>query len=204
MADQFKILAQVLPSTTNETPAYIVPTAVKEDVGDVEVVPRALFSISQVLVTSIIVCNVTDAADKFSVRLKGGTTFSATCATTGTDSEKTVTTADTSRITSGLIISDGVLNDAVIADGTLVDGAPTSDTQFEMTINAVTADPTAVLYFMTNADNSKEYLFFETAIAANSTQVLSLGLVLESGNMIEVKSDTASRLAFTIMGIEVT
>ena len=201
MADQFKILAQVLPATTNDTWAYIVPTAVKEDVGDVEVVPRALFSISQVLVTSIIVCNLTDAADKFSVRLKGGTTFTET-GTTYTGSDKTVDNTDTSRITSGLLISDGPLNNAVIAAGTLVDTI-TSTTEFEMTINAVTAG-TQVLYFMSNVDNDKEYLFYDTAIAANATQVLSLGLVLSSGNVIEVKSDTADTLAFTIMGIEVT
>lgn len=202
MADQFKILAQVYPANTNETPAYIVPTAVKVDVGDVEVVPRSLFSIAQVLVTSIIVCNVTGSADKFRIRLKGGTTFSATCDVTS--GVKPVDTTDTSRITSGLIISDGVLNDTVIADGTLVDGAPTSDTRFAMDTNAVSTNASAVLYFMTNADDNKEYLFYDTAIAANATQVLSLGLVLSSGNMIEVKSDTAPTLAFTIMGIEVT
>ena len=201
MADQFKILAQVLPATTNDTWAYIVPTAVKEDVGDVEVVPRALFSISQVLVTSIIVCNLTTSADKFSVRLKGGTTFTET-GTTYTGSDKTVDNTDTSRITSGLLISDGPLNNAVIAAGTLVDTI-TSTTEFEMTINAVTAG-TQVLYFMSNVDNDKEYLFYDTAIAANATQVLSLGLVLSSGNVIEVKSNTAPTLAFTIMGIEVT
>ena len=200
MADQFKILAQVLPATTNDTWAYIVPTAVKEDVGDVEVVPRALFSISQVLVTSIIVCNLTTSADKFSVRLKGGTTFTETGTTT---SGKTVEDTDTSRITDGLLISDGPLNNAVITAGTLVDGAPTSTTEFEMDKVAAGVG-TQVLYFMSNVDNNKEYLFYDTAIAANATQVLSLGLVLSSGNVIEVKSNTAPTLAFTIMGIEVT
>ena len=200
MADQFKILAQVLPATTNDTWAYIVPTAVKEDVGDVEVVPRALFSISQVLVTSIIVCNLTTSADKFSVRLKGGTTFTETGTTT---SGKTVEDTDTSRITDGLLISDGPLNNAVITAGTLVDGAPTSTTEFEMDKVAAGVG-TQVLYFMSNVDNNKEYLFYDTAIAANATQVLSLGLVLSSGNVIEVKSNTAPTLSFTIMGIEVT
>ena len=200
MADQFKILAQVLPATTNDTWAYIVPTAVKEDVGDVEVVPRALFSISQVLVTSIIVCNLTDAADKFSVRLKGGTTFTETGTTT---SGKTVEDTDTSRITDGLLISDGPLNNAVITAGTLVDVARTSTTEFEMDKVAAGVG-TQVLYFMSNVDNNKEYLFYDTAIAANATQVLSLGLVLSSGNVIEVKSNTAPTLSFTIMGIEVT
>jgi hypothetical protein len=53
-------------------------------------------------------------------------------------------------------------------------------------------------------DNDKEMLFYTTSIPAAKTHVLSLGLGLSAGNLIKVKISVASKMSFTVMGIEVT
>lgn len=47
-------------------------------------------------------------------------------------------------------------------------------------------------------------LFVTTAIAANETKILSLGLTLSADNTIEVTCATNARVSFTAMGIETT
>lgn len=54
------------------------------------------------------------------------------------------------------------------------------------------------------ANNDKEMLFKDKSLATASTDVLSLGLGLSGGNQIIVKTSVASKLAFTIMGVEIT
>jgi hypothetical protein len=56
----------------------------------------------------------------------------------------------------------------------------------------------------TDADNDKEMLFYTTSIPTAKTHVLSLGLGLSAGNLLKVKISVASKMAFTIMGTEVT
>mgnify|MGYP003135569922 CR=1 FL=1 len=54
------------------------------------------------------------------------------------------------------------------------------------------------------ANNDKEMLFKDKSLATASTDVLSLGLGLSGGNQLIVKTSVASKLAFTIMGVEIT
>ena len=53
-------------------------------------------------------------------------------------------------------------------------------------------------------DNDKEIIFKDTSLTNGKSHVLSLGLGLSAGNLLKVKTSVASKLAFTIMGIEVT
>ena len=193
MADRFRILSQTLPSDTNETTAYSVPVSSDTVVGSVTVAPRSVFLISQVVVTSVIVCNLDSSAHTFRLRLKSGAESTASCTTVSGDA--TVTTASTAGLYYGLPVSGtGVTAGSTIA-------AINSSTSFELSANA-TATGSPTLTFA--ADNNKEFLFYDTSVAANATQVLALGLVLEAGNLIKVRSSDANDLAFTIMGIEVT
>ena len=54
------------------------------------------------------------------------------------------------------------------------------------------------------ADNDKEMLFKAKSLATASTDILSLGLGLSGGNQIIVKTSVASKLAFTVMGVEIS
>jgi hypothetical protein len=54
------------------------------------------------------------------------------------------------------------------------------------------------------ANDDKEMLFKDKSLATASTDVLSLGLGLSGGNQLIVKTSVASKLAFTIMGVEIT
>lgn len=56
-------------------------------------------------------------------------------------------------------------------------------------------------------DNDKEFLFYDTAIGPNKTQILSLGLTLGASNQIKVSNSGSTpwiNMSFTAMGIEVT
>tara|TARA_R110002167_G_scaffold217470_1_gene422260 strand:- start:327 stop:737 length:411 start_codon:yes stop_codon:yes gene_type:complete len=55
-----------------------------------------------------------------------------------------------------------------------------------------------------DGDNDKEMIFKTVSLANGKSHVLSLGMGLSSGNLIKVKSSVASKLSFTLMGIEVT
>ncbi len=55
-----------------------------------------------------------------------------------------------------------------------------------------------------DGDNDKEMLFKDTSLTNGKSHVLSLGMGLSAGNLLKVKTSVASKLAFTIMGIEVT
>ena len=82
----------------------------------------------------------------------------------------------------------------VLVTSIIVCNTDSSDRTFQIRLKTAAAE----------GDDDKEMLFYDTAIATKATQVLSLGLVLESGNVIKVRPSVASKLAFTIMGIEVT
>ena len=53
-------------------------------------------------------------------------------------------------------------------------------------------------------DNNKELLFSEASLPATSTRILSLGLMLSSGNQIKVKTSSASTISFNLFGVETT
>ena len=195
MSDRFRILSQTCPSGTSEVLAYSVPISADTVVGSVEVAPRSVFRISQVVVTSVIVCNLDSSAHTFRLRLKAGAESTASCDTV--DGDATVTTASTAGLYYGLPVSASA---GVVAGSTI--SAINSSTSFEM---SVASDATRTGETLTFAgDDNKEFLFYDTSVAANATQVLALGLVLEAGNLIKVRSDDANDLSFTIMGIEVT
>lgn len=193
MSDRFRILSQTCPSGTSEVLAYSVPISADTVVGSVEVAPRSVFRISQVVVTSVIVCNLDSSAHTFRLRLKTGAESTASCDTV--DEDATVTTASTAGLYYGLPVS----GTGVTAGSTI--SAINSSTSFELSAVA-TATGSPTLTFA--GDDNKEFLFYDTSVAANATQVLALGLVLEAGNLIKVRSDDANDLSFTIMGIEVT
>ena len=68
-----------------------------------------------------------------------------------------------------------------------------------------TTDFSITLLDDTTQTSTVDYaLFWDTAIAANTTIALSLGLTLAAGNIIEVISPTAFTITFTAMGIEIT
>jgi hypothetical protein len=54
------------------------------------------------------------------------------------------------------------------------------------------------------ANNDKEMLFKSNVVPTANTDILSLGLGLSGGNQIWIKSSVASKLSFTIMGVEIT
>jgi hypothetical protein len=55
-----------------------------------------------------------------------------------------------------------------------------------------------------NPDNPRELLFSEASLPATSTRILSLGLMLSSGNQIWVKSSLGSTISFNLFGVETT
>ena len=54
------------------------------------------------------------------------------------------------------------------------------------------------------ADDEKELLFFEASLPATSTRILSLGLMLSSGNQIKVKASAVEKISFYLFGVEIT
>tara|TARA_R110001583_G_scaffold182357_3_gene340125 strand:- start:3914 stop:4375 length:462 start_codon:yes stop_codon:yes gene_type:complete len=153
MPDRYKILSQTLPANTNETVSYTVPypsettvTSSTSPTFDVITANKSLDSVTQSIVSSIIICNLHSGAVTYDIRLK--------------------TDASTLPNASG-------------SSGSTPAGT-------------------------TIADNDKEMLFKAKSLATASTDVLSLGLGLSGGNQIIVQTSVASKLAFTIMGVEVT
>ena len=151
MPDRYKILSQTLPANTNETVSYTVPypsetTVTSSPTFDVITANKSLDSVTQSIVSSIIICNLHSGAVTYDIRLK--------------------TDASTLPNASG-------------SSGSTPAGT-------------------------TIADNDKEMLFKAKSLATASTDVLSLGLGLSGGNQIIVQTSVASKLAFTIMGVEVT
>ncbi len=53
------------------------------------------------------------------------------------------------------------------------------------------------------ADNSKQYLFYDTPISGNDTITATLGVSLATTDIVRVYATLAS-LSFTIMGVELT
>ena len=129
MSDDFRILAQVFPTDTNETDLYRVP--VPQGSGTVGDSGSASLSATQTLVTSLTVCSH-GAPSSFRVRLK---------------QERT-----------GFVIPD----------------------------------------------HDKQWLFYDTPIAANDEKTMALGLALPGDASLTVRSGDASRLSFNLVGIEVT
>ena len=72
MADVYKTLGQVV-GTTGWTNLYFIEYPAAVTVGGADVAPRAVFSSTQTLVTSIIVCNTGGSAQTFSISLEGTT-----------------------------------------------------------------------------------------------------------------------------------
>jgi len=54
------------------------------------------------------------------------------------------------------------------------------------------------------ADDEQEILFFESSLSAKSTKILSLGLMLSSGNQIKVKASSVAKVSFNLFGVETT
>ena len=52
--------------------------------------------------------------------------------------------------------------------------------------------------------DEKQFLFHNTDVGPNKTQILSVALTLSPGDKISVGTETGSKLSFTAMGIEVT
>mgnify|MGYP001258693983 CR=1 FL=1 len=52
--------------------------------------------------------------------------------------------------------------------------------------------------------SNKQFLFHNTDVGPNKTQILSVALTLSPGDKISVGTETGSKLSFTAMGIEVT
>lgn len=130
--DAFGILGQVnIAAGATYEVLYTVPSIAQTTYssGNILALPAAEDRVSQVEVTSLIVCNTSGSADTYSIRL-----------------------------------------------------LPTAATT-----------PAA-----------KHSLFVATAIAANATHVINMGLVLAPDNTIEVTCATTNRCSFTLMGIVVT
>lgn len=144
MADNYKILAQFLPSNNSaEHVVYTVPSAAATTIAsttsspfNVQVAPKAVSAQTHTIISSIIVCNVHSGAVTYNIRLKEAAAGSG-------------------------------------GGGTF-------------------------------PDDDKEMLFYTTSVPAAKTHVLSLGLGLSAGNLLKVKISVASKMSFTVMGIEVT
>jgi hypothetical protein len=77
VADNYKILAQILPSDTNENTAYTVPVAAATTVASttsspftVQVAPKSLSPKTYSIISSIIICNLHSGAVTYDIRLK--------------------------------------------------------------------------------------------------------------------------------------
>ena len=193
MADRFKVLGQLQGSGSEQT-LYTVPSPDNSTASTGST--KVGIGTTQTMVTSLVVCNRdTSSASSFRVRLKRGTLFTLSCTTnTGSGTEKSVIVAsgDTSKIVSGAQISG-----TGITAGTLVDSV-TSLTTFSMDTNASGAGTNTLTFY---TDDDKEFLFYDTEVAAKKTHVLSLGLTLPSDSVIKV---LGSSISFTLMGIEVS
>jgi len=198
MADQFGILGQLLPADTNEATLYTVPAITSTTVGAVVTAPKSVVVITQTLVTSLVISNRSSSDVTYRIRLKEGASFTQSCTTVQSDATVTVAGgATTSAIPVGAQMSGtGVPTGASVL-------SKTDQTTFEMTaVGDGSGTQTNALTFY--ADHDKEFLAYDVTIPNNRTQVLSLGLTLTAGNLIKVRTGTASQLAFTAMGIEVT
>ena len=77
MADNYKILAQILPADTNENTAYTVPSAAATTVQSttsspftVQVAPKAVSDQTYAIISSVIICNLHSGAVTYDMRLK--------------------------------------------------------------------------------------------------------------------------------------
>mgnify|MGYP001174599850 CR=1 FL=1 len=198
MADQFGILGQAFPANTSEATLYTVPAITSTTVGGVLTAPRSVVVITQAVVTSLIISNRSSSDVTYQIRLKEGASFTQSCTTVATDATVTVEGgATTSAIPVGAQMSGtGVPTGASVL-------SKTDQTKFEMTaVGDGIGSQTSGLTFY--ADHDKEFLAYDVTIPNNKTHVLSMGLTLAAGNLLKVQTGTASKLAFTAMGIEVT
>jgi hypothetical protein len=52
-------------------------------------------------------------------------------------------------------------------------------------------------------DNAKQYLFYDTAIAANTTVTVTIGITLGAADVVRVYA-TLATLSFNLFGVELT
>lgn len=51
------------------------------------------------------------------------------------------------------------------------------------------------------SDDPKQYLYYDTALAANTTQIINMSIVLGPSDVIRVRTDTTS-VSFNLLGLE--
>ena len=201
MADNFKILGQADPGGA-EVVLYTVPEIAATSVGNAAIITSAKASSvrTKTVVSSIIVCNRHTASVTYTIRLKEGATFIVEECSTAAPSSTLVTLTkagtDTSSIPVGAVISGtGITAGSVVS-------SIASSTTFNMDQSSASAQADTDISF--RVDSDMEYLFYQVPLLPKKTHILSLGLTLDAGNLIEVTSGTANKLSFTAMGIEVT
>jgi hypothetical protein len=53
-------------------------------------------------------------------------------------------------------------------------------------------------------DNDKEWIYYDVSVGPNDSYIAVIGITLNVGGSIKVRSDTGSALAFTLFGVEIT
>lgn len=200
MADAFKILGQADPAGSAVV-LYTVPAIAETSVGNaaIQTSAKAASARTKTVVSSIIVCNRHTASVTYTIRLKRGASFALSCTTqSGGDIRKVIVAGSTND--TSLVPVGSVLTGSTIVDGSVVTSIESSSV-FVIDQDASSA-ATADLTFIANSN--MEYLFYQVPLPPNKTHILSLGLTLDAGNLIEVTSGTSNKLSFTAMGIEVT
>ena len=200
MADNFKILGQADPGGS-EVVLYTVPEIAATSVGNAAIITSAKASSvrTKTVVSSIIVCNRHTASVTYTIRLKKAASFDLSCTTqSGGDIRKVIVAGSTND--TSLVPVGSVLTGSTITDGSVVTSIESTSVFIidQDATSAATADLTI------NADSNMEFLFYQVPLLPKKTHILSLGLTLDAGNLIEVTSGTANKLSFTAMGIEVT
>lgn len=200
MADNFKILGQADPGGS-EVVLYTVPEIAATSVGNAAIITSAKASSvrTKTVVSSIIVCNRHTASVTYTIRLKKAASFDLSCTTqSGGDIRKVIVAGSTND--TSLVPVGSVLTGSTITDGSVVTSIESTSVFIidQDATSAATADLTI------NADSNMEFLFYQVPLLPKKTHILSLGLTLDAGNLIEVTSGDPNKLSFTAMGIEVT